>query len=111
MTSIGGDLRRAARQPSFEVHEILEGDPALDLGVRSLTWDYLDAVDEAMDYLDECDPRRSGEVNGLDIVRVDSGERETVWRYRHADERPDKDLVQRWGFHPTQTWSRPGYAA
>ena len=65
----------------------------------------------AMDYLDECDPRRSGEVNGLDIVRVDNGERETVWRYRHADERPEKDLVQRWGFHPTQTWSRPGYAA
>jgi hypothetical protein len=111
MTSIGGNLRRAARRPSFEIHEILEGDPALDLGVRCVTWDYLDAVDEAMDYLDECDPRRSGEVSGVDIVRVDDGERETVWRYRHGDTRPDTDLLQHWGFRPTQTWSRPGYAA
>lgn len=111
MTSIGGDLRRAARQHSFEIHEILEGDPALDLGVRCVTWDYLDAVDEAMDYLEECDPRRTGEVSGLDIVRVDGAGRETVWCYRHGDKRPEKDLVRHWGFRPTQTWSRPGYAA
>jgi len=45
MTSIGGNFRRAARRPSFEIHEILEGDPALDLGVRCVTWDFLDAVD------------------------------------------------------------------
>jgi len=111
MTSIGGDLRRAARQHSFEIHEILEGDPALDLGVRCVTWDYLDAVDEAMDYLEECDPRRTGEVSGLDIVRVDGAARETVWCYRHENDRPEKDLVRHWGFRPTQTWSRPGYAA
>ena len=111
MTSIGGDLRRAARQHSYEIHEILEGDPALDLGVRCVTWDYLDAVDEAMDYLEECDPRRTGEVSGLDIVRVDGADRETVWCYRHEDQRPEKDLVRHWGFRPTQTWSRPGYAA
>ena len=111
MTSIGGNLRRAARRPSFEIHEILEGDPALDLGVRCVTWDYLDAVDEAMEYLEECDPRRSGEVSGLDIVRVDDGQRETVWRYRHAEARTETDLLQHWGFRPTQTWSRPGYAA
>ena len=111
MTSIGGELRRAARQTCFEIHEILEGDPAIDLGVRCVTWDYLDAVDEAMDYLEECDPRRASEVSGLDIVRIEGEERETVWRYRHADERPEKDLVQHWGFSPTQTWSRPGYAA
>jgi hypothetical protein len=111
MTSIGGDLRRAARQTSYEIHEILEGDPVLDLGVRCVTWEYLDAVDEAMDYLEECDPRRTGEVSGIDIVRVDGDERETVWRYRHEPERSDQDLVERWGFHPTQTWYRPGYAA
>jgi hypothetical protein len=111
MTSIGGNFRRAARRPSFEIHEILEGDPALDLGVRCVTWDFLDAVDEAMEYLDECDPRRSGEVSGLDIVRVDGGERERVWRYRHGEERPETDLLQHWGFSPTQTWSRPGYVA
>jgi len=111
MTSIGGDPRRAARQHSFEIHEILEGDPALDLGVRCVTWDYLDAVDEAMDYLEECDPRRTGEVSGLEIVRVDGGGRETVWCYRHEDHRAERDLVRHWGLRPTQTWSRPGYAA
>jgi len=111
MTSIGGNLRRAARQTSYEIHEILEGDPALDLGVLCVTWDYLDAVDEAMDFLEESDPRRSGEVSGLDIVRVDGEHRETVWRYRHAEERQETDLVKHWGFRPTQTWSRPGYAA
>ena len=76
-----------------------------------MTWDYLDAVDEATEYLDDSDPLRTGEVSGLDIVRVDGRERETVWCYRHADKRPEKDLLQHWGFRPTQTWSRPGYAA
>ena len=111
MTSIGGDLRRAARQPSYEIHEILDGDPALDLGVRCVTWDYLNAVDEAMDFIQESDPRGTGEVSGVDIVRVDGHERETVWCYRHCDERPEQDLLKRWGFQPTQTFARPGYAA
>jgi nucleoside-diphosphate-sugar epimerase len=50
-------------------------------------------------------------VGGVDIVRVEGDQRETVWRYRHADERPETDLVKHWGFRPTQKFARPGYAA
>ena len=101
MQSMADDLRRAARQPAFEVHEILEGEPPLDLGVRSL----------ALDYLDEHDPLRSGEVSGIEILRVAGGEREVVWRYGHSRTRPADDLVRVFGFDVTRPWARPQTAA
>ena len=111
MQSMADDLRRAARQPAFEVHEILEGDPPLDLGVRSLAFDYLEAVEAALDYLDEHDPLRSGEVSGIEIVRVGEEEREVVWRYGHSRTRPAEDLVRVFGFDVTRAWARPTSAA
>ena len=97
MQSMADDLRRAARQPAFEVHEILEGEPPLDLGIRSL----------ALDYLDEHDPTRSGEVSGIEVVRAEGEEREVVWRYGHSRTRPADDLVRVFGFDVMRAWARP----
>ena len=94
-------LRRAARQPAYEVHEILEGNPALDLGVRFVS----------ADYLDEHDPTRTGAVSGVEILRVRDEGSEIVWRYGHSQMRPPEDLVAVWGFEPTQSWFRRDAAA
>src|SRR5438270_896380 len=70
MQGMADHLRRAARQPAYEVHEILEGTPALDLGVRFVSGDYLEAVDAAFEYLDEHDPNRTGAVSGVEVHRI-----------------------------------------
>ena len=111
MQGMADHFRRAARQPEFEVHEILEGTPALDLGVRFVSADYLEAVDAAFAYLDEHDPQRTGEVSGVEIHRIRDEERETVRRYGHSEIRPPDDLMAMWGFDVTQAWFRPEAAA
>ena len=111
MQGMADDLSRAARLPSFEVHEILEGNPALDLGVRFVSGDYLEAVDAALEYLDEHDPARTGAVSGVEIHRIRDQERETVWSYAWSAIGPPQDLVAVWGFQPTQAWFRPEAAA
>jgi hypothetical protein len=107
MQSMADDLRRAARQPVFEVHEVLEGDPPLDLGVRSVSSVYADAIEAALDYLDEHDPTRSGEVSGIEVVRAEGEEREVVWRYGHSLTRPADDLVRVFGFDVKRAGARP----
>ena len=90
MQGMADHLRRAARQPAYEVHEILEGTPALDLGVRFVSGDYLEAVDAAFAYLDEHDPNRTGAVSGVEIHRIREDDApETVWRYGHRRRPPD----------------------
>jgi hypothetical protein len=111
MQGMADHLRRAARQPSYEVHETLEGNPALDLGVRFVSEDYLEAVDAAFAYLDEHDPARTGEVSGVEIHRVRDDATETVWRYGHSEIGPPADLMAVWGFDVTQTWFRRDAAA
>jgi hypothetical protein len=111
MQGMADHLRRAARQPSYEVHETLEGNPALDLGVRFVSADYLDAVDAAFAYLDEHDPARTGVVSGVEIHRVGDEASETVWSYGHSAIRPPDDLMALWGFEVTQTWFRRDAAA
>jgi hypothetical protein len=99
--------RHAAGRSVYEVHEILGGDPGLDLGSHYECADYLEAFDFALDYLQEHDPKREGKVSGLDIKQVHGAERETVWAYRHggADVAP-ADLVALWGFDP-RSWQGP----
>jgi hypothetical protein len=111
MQGMADHLRRAARQPAYEVHEILEGTPALDLGVRFVSGDYLEAVDAAFAYLDEHDPNRTGAVSGVEIHRIREEGRETVWRYGHSDVRPPEDLTAHWGFDVTRAWFRRDAAA
>lgn len=81
---MAGYLRHAAGRPLYEVHEILEGEPALDLGVRFETVDFGAAVDFAFDFLDRRDPRRDGTVSALEIIRVEGSRRESVWSYDHS---------------------------
>src|SRR2546423_5653507 len=111
MQGMADHFRRAARQPAFEVHEVLEGSPALDLGVRFVSGDYLEAGDAAFAYLDEHDPGRTGVVSGVEIHRIRDDERETVWRYGHSEIKPPDDLMALWGFDVTPAWFRPSAAA
>ena len=111
MQGMADHFRRAARQPAYEVHEILEGSPALDLGVRFVSGDYLEAVDAAFAYLDEHDPARTGAVSGVEIHRIGDEERETVWSYVHSAIQAPQDLMQHWGFDVTRPWFRRDAAA
>jgi hypothetical protein len=98
----------AATQPSYEIHELRDGDPPLDLGLRQTFPTYGEAVDFAFDVLQENDPLREGAVSALDIVRVDGELREPVWRYRQSDVRSlPGDLTKRWGFDVTRQWRGP----
>jgi hypothetical protein len=110
---MAGHLRHAAGRPLYEVHEVLEGDPALDLGLRFETVDFGGAVDFAFDFLDQQDPRREGSVGALEIVRVEGSRRETVWRYSHsrAHEPSARSTVGVWGFDVTRRWQGPYRAA
>jgi hypothetical protein len=98
----------AAAHERYEVHEVLGGEPGLDLGLRFDTADFSSAVDFAFDYLERRDPGREGVVSALEIVRVTEAQRETVWTYSHAQSRSiARDLVGVWGFHPGSGWSSP----
>jgi hypothetical protein len=102
------NARHAAAHDRYEVHEVLGGEPALDLGLRFETVNFAAAVDFAFDYLERRDPGRQGVVNALEIVRVVGPRRETVWNYSHAQSRSiARDLVGVWGFHPGGGWSSP----
>ena len=93
----------AAEHERYEVHEVLAGEPALDLGLRFETPDFGGAVDFAFAYLERRDPGREGVVSALEIVRVTGSARETVWTYSHAQSRSvARDLVRVWGFDPAR---------
>lgn len=98
----------AAEHDRYEVHEVLGGEPALDLGLRFETDDFGNAVEFAFDYLERRDPGRQGVVSAIEIVRVSGAVRETAWTYSHAQARSmARDLVGVWGFHPGSGWSSP----
>jgi hypothetical protein len=101
-------LRHAAGGSRYEVHEILEGDPALDLGLRHESADFGSAIEFVFDFLERRDPRREGAVSALEIVRVDGSRRETVWNYNHSasDDLP-RNTVGVWGFDVTRPWQGP----
>lgn len=103
------DLRHAAGQASYEVREVLDGDPAV--GVLFRCAHYVHAVEFAFDFLERRDPRREGTVSGLRVVKVDGGKPETVWTYSHAGEESRPDPVSRWGFDVTRNWQGPAVAA
>lgn len=101
----------AAGQPTYEVHELMEGDPPLELALRYSTTDYGAAVEYAFEYLQHRDPRREGDVSALEIVRVDSdGKRESVWQYSHSHQTTARaELVGHWGFDVTRRWHTPAW--
>jgi hypothetical protein len=100
--------RHAAGHSIYEVHEVLGRDPGLDLGSRYECSEYLDAFDFALEFLQEHDPNREGNVSGLDIKHVCGSERQTVWEYRHGEnDAGPADLVALWGWDPTTSWQGP----
>lgn len=105
---MAGDERHAAGGSRYEVHEVLEGTPALDLGLRYESGDFGTAVDFAFDFLAQRDPRREGAVSALEIVRVEGSRRETVWTYNHSrsDDLP-RNSVGVWGYDVTRSWRSP----
>jgi len=107
MNGMAGNVCHAAGQPSYEVRELHDGDPPIDLGVRYRCDDFLDASDFALDYLEENDPLREGLVSALEIVRIDGERREIVTAYRFRDTvAPHPDLAAQWGF-PVAAWRGP----
>ena len=101
------DLRHAAGQATYEAREILDGDAGMDMGVLYHCNDYAQAVDFAFDYLGRRDPRRTGAVGGLHVIKTENGRRETVWTYDHAAQQDRQDPVQMFGFDVTRRWSIP----
>ena len=101
------DARHAADRQRYEVHEALEGEPPVDLGLRFQTSSLGMAVDFAFDYLERRDPLREGAVSVLEVVRVEGPSRETVWRYSYAPAGSHGDPTRVWGFDVTRHWSGP----
>jgi hypothetical protein len=101
------DLRHAAGRTTYEVHEILEGEPAVDLGLRFSAGDFSDAIEFALDYLQAEDPSRR-EISALQIVKIEPGRREIVWSYSHSGASVSReDLIRLWGFDPMRPWGVP----
>ena len=100
-------LRHAAGQATYEVREVLDGDPAVDSGILYRCADYVRAVEFAFEYLGRRDPSRAGAVRGLEVVKNDRGKRETVWTYAHSAQTDRSDPSRKWGFDVTRRWQVP----
>jgi hypothetical protein len=100
-------LRHAAGQATYEVREVLDGDPSVELAVLFRCADYVHAVEFAFDILERRDPRREGIVGGLQIVKHEQGKRETVWTYSHSAQESRPDPARKWGFDVTRHWHLP----
>ena len=101
------DLRHAAGRATYEVREVRDGDPTVDLGLLFRCTDYVHAVEFVFEYLGRRDPQRDGTVGGLQVVKNGDGKRETVWAYSHAAQANRPDPVRKWGFDVTRHWQGP----
>jgi len=101
------ELRHAAGQATYEVHEIRDGDLLVGTAILFRCDVYAQAVEFAFDYLGRRDPRREGVVGGLQVIKEEGGRRETVWAYSHVAEGSRPDPVQKWGFDITRRWTGP----
>ncbi|HEY3070024.1 MAG TPA: hypothetical protein VGJ34_06870 [Gaiellaceae bacterium] len=101
------DFRHAAGQATYEVREVLDGDPPVELAVLFRCADYVHAVEFAFDFLGRRDPHREGTVGGLEVVKHEQGKRETVWTYSHSAQEGRPDPARRWGFDVTRHWQVP----
>jgi hypothetical protein len=101
------ESRHAAGQPTYEVHEVLEHDPAANLEVRFSSRDFSEAIEFALDYLESEDPDRN-KVSALQIVKVEGDRDNVVWSYSHSlTPATRQDLIRVWGFDPTTSWHVP----
>jgi hypothetical protein len=107
----GPTQSHAAKQPVYEVRESMKHHRGLDLGLRQTTKMFLDAIDFALEFLDEHDPDREGRVSALEVLRVSADGSETVWRYEHDGSAGGlQDPQKIWGFDVT-AWRGPERAA
>lgn len=101
------DLCHAAGQATYEVREILDPDGGVDMEIVFRCGDYARAIEFALDYLGRRDPRRTGAVGGLQVVKDHGLRRETVWAYDAAAQETRVDPVRLWGFDVTRRWTGP----
>jgi hypothetical protein len=99
--------RHAAGQATYEVREIGDADGGLDLEILFRCRDYGQAVEFAFEYLGRRDPRRTGAVGGLQVIKDDGGRREIAWSYDPKAEAPAVDPIRTWGFDVTRRWTGP----
>jgi hypothetical protein len=95
----------APGRPTYEVRDVVY-EPAYQL--RSVAYEssnFLEAADFACDFIDREQPA------GVEIQRLEGGDRETVWSYsqRRAEAvaSSSRSLVQTFGFDPTRWGARP----
>jgi hypothetical protein len=95
----------APGRPTYEVRDVVY-EPAYQL--RSVVHEgsnFLEAADFACDFIDREQPA------GVEIQRLEGGDRETVWSYsqRRAEAvaSSSRSLVQTFGFDPTRWGARP----
>jgi hypothetical protein len=101
------DSRHAAGHTTYEVHEALEGNPAVDLGLRFSSGDFSEAIEFGLDYLQPGGSARR-EISALEIVKVEGDRRDVVWSYsRSGAPASHEDLIRLWGSDPTQPWNVP----
>jgi hypothetical protein len=101
------NLRHAAGHTTYEVREVLDEDPAADLGMRFSSQDLSEAIELALDFLESEDPDRN-KVSALQIVKVQDDRRDVVWSYSHRLVPASRDdLIRLWGFDPTTPWHVP----
>jgi hypothetical protein len=101
------ELRHAAGQATYEVHEVLDGDSSVELNVLFRCADYGLAVEFAFEVLGRRDPQRDGTVGGLQVVKLERGRSETVWTYTHSAQESRPDPTRQWGFDVTRRWQLP----
>jgi hypothetical protein len=102
---MAGETRPAAGYPIYEVHELVEGEPPVELGLRATCFDYESAADVVFDLLQAEGGVPDGHV--VEIVRVAGGARETVSRFAASPAERETSLVAHWGFAPTSVWHWP----
>jgi hypothetical protein len=100
-------VRHAAGQATYEVHEVLGEDSTASLGILFRCADYASAVEFAFDYLANRDSQRERAVDGLEVVKNDRGKRVPVWTYSHAAQANRLDPLRKWGFDVTRNWHGP----
>jgi hypothetical protein len=104
------DTCHAAGHTTYEVREVLDDDPAADLGLRFRSGDFSEAIEFALEFL-QPDDSAQREVSALQIVKVEGDRREVVWSYSYRLAVAEReDLIRHWGFHPTQAWRLPSNA-
>ena len=96
---VGQTRHAAAERRTYSVRARSEAEP--DVAVADGLTELLDAVDAALEWLDDADPERDG-TNRLVILENRGDDVEEVWRYPSEPSQEGRVFVELYGFDPTR---------